>query len=124
MEIDEAQAAKSREQQLRDHFRSLRQAKAEQELAIEAAEEAIKRLVMVCANKTGQSFHLRALLFSLWNGKKAELLNVVNLDWALRKDLCAVILAFGCEPFFYDAVRDAFDRKGLLEWFIAQADAE
>jgi len=67
---------------------------------------------------------LRALLYSLWNGKPTPLIECVSLDFELRQDLCLVLLAFGYEDekvkFFYDAVKDAVKRAGLWEWFLLE----
>ena len=84
----------------------------------------------VCAAKTGQSYKLRALLFSAWNGKPTSLLELTGLDWAIKTNLLTVLLAFGCEPgggtpgFFYEAITDAFTAAGLLEWFTAEGDSQ
>lgn len=87
-------------------------------------------LVDVCAAKTGQSCKVRALLYSAWNGQPTSLLDgLVGLDWAIKRDVLTVLLAFGCEPgggtpaFFYDAISDAFRRAGLFEWFCETATA-
>ena len=94
----------------------------------DAAHPALARLVEVCRHQTGQSYHVRALLYSLWNGQPTSLSNVLNLDAAIRADVCATIAAFGFESspnsivpsFFYDAMRDAFKTAGLLEWFLEE----
>jgi len=96
----------------------LRIIRDEKNEALPAAIAGIHRLVTVCANKTGQSYKLRALLYSLWNGQPASLLEIVSLDWELRKDFLAVLLAFGQEEFFYDAIKSAFVARGLFDWFI------
>lgn len=76
------------------------------------------------SNQTGQGFKLRALLYSLYNGQPASLLDVVCLDWAIRKDLGAVVLAFGFDDphgsthFFYGALKSAVQAAGLWSWFV------
>jgi len=79
---------------------------------------------------TNQSYHLRALLYSLWNGQPTSLLEIVSLDWDLRKDLLAVLAAFGWEEpnnpsnaaysFFYTAIEQQLRQACLFEWFIAE----
>lgn len=86
--------------------------------ALPAAREGIQRLAAACAHKTGQSYHLRAFLFSLWNGKPTRLIEIVSLDRALRMDLLAVLAVFGCDAFFYREIQDAFKQANLFEWFL------
>jgi hypothetical protein len=92
--------------------------------ALPAAREGICRIAEACAHKTGQSYHLRALLFSLWNGKPTRLIEIVNLDQALRMDLLAVLAVFGCDAFFYAEIQDAFKRGNLFEWFLEESEEE
>ena len=96
----------------------------EDRAAAQAARPALARLCEAMALRTGQSGTLRTLLYSLWNGQPASLLDVVTLDWTLRKDLCAVLLAFGFEPrtdaaahFFFDALKNEITQHGLWTWF-------
>ncbi len=99
--------------------RTLRQQRG----VIEFARVALPGLVDVCAAKTGQSYKVRALLYSAWNGQPTSVLDgLVGLDWSIKRDLLTVLLAFGCAPggtpaFFYDAIREAFEHAGLFEWF-------
>lgn len=104
-------------------FAKMRQTRLERDAAVQPAKAALHRLVEVCRHKTGQGYKLRALLFSLWNGKPTSLLELVGLDWAIRQDLNLVLLAFGHEEFFYDAVSESFDLAGLLEWFTEEVEA-
>lgn len=89
-------------------------------------QEALTRLMeMLKGNHTtGQAYKLRALLYSLWNGQAASLVEVVNLDRKLRRDFCAVVQGFGYEDdqvkFFYDAIRDGFKGVGLYDWFLEE----
>src|SRR5688500_11099303 len=71
--------------------------RTEQKQAAEDAQPALTRLVEACAGKSGQAYKIRKLLFSAWNGKPADLSDVLCLDWELKKDICAVLLAFGFE---------------------------
>ncbi len=97
---------------------------------IKYARVALPGLVDVCGAKTGQSYKLRSLLYSAWNGKPVSLLELVGLDWSIKKDVLTVLLAFGCEPgggappFFYDAISDAFKAAGLMEWFTAEGESQ
>jgi len=92
--------------------------------AVENAKPALQRICQAMAQRTDQSYHLRALLYSLWNGQPTSLLEVVSLDRALRKDFCGVLLAFGFsdgkEEFFYDAVTAELKSSGQFEWFIEE----
>jgi len=93
-----------------------------------AAHPALARLVHVCTGMSGQSFKVRALLYSLWNGQPADLSEVLNLDLNVRADVCVVILAFGYEAnpsaevksFFYDAISQAFKDAKLFDWFLEE----
>ena len=75
-------------------------------------------------NETGQSYKLRRLLYSLWNGKPAPLISILELDYTLRTDLCLVLLAFGYEDskvqFFYDAIKHSLQNNGLWDWFLEE----
>jgi hypothetical protein len=106
-------------------FRKLRDAAHD---AIVEARPAFIHLCQVMAQRTNQSYHVRAILFSLWNGKPTSLLEVVNLDRAIRKDVCSVICAFGChdgkDEFFYEAISGPLKNLGLFEWFIAESEVE
>lgn len=76
---------------------------------------------------TGQPYKLRKLLFSLWNGKPADLTDTLGLDWELKQDFARVLVGFGYEDkdvkFFYRAISDGFKEAGLSEWFLAEGDA-
>lgn len=96
----------------------------EKDQALPTAIAALHRLVKVCQAGTGQSYKVRALLYSLWNGRPRSLLELVSLDWKIRKDLLAVMLAFGHKDFFYDQIKSAFQSRGLMDWFIAEGDKD
>jgi hypothetical protein len=97
---------------------------AEGRAAVATAKPALQRICAAMAQRTDQSYHLRALLYSLWNGQPTSLLEVVSLDRTLRNDFCAVLLAFGFsdgkEEFFYDAVTAELKSSGQFEWFIQE----
>lgn len=113
---------------LRDAFAGLRANNAERRAAVEIAIPALHRLCDVMAAMTGQSYKVRALLYSLWNGAPRSLLDVVDLDWSLRKDLGAVVLAFGFEQgstaFYYDALKEAVSDRGIWKWFIKEGEVQ
>lgn len=94
--------------------------------AVTKAIPAMNRLAVVLQSRSGQPYKLRGLLYSLWNGKPFSLVEIVGLDWAIRKDLAAVLLAFGFEDklakFFYDAVRNAITGAGQWAWFLEEAE--
>ncbi len=86
--------------------------------------DALSDLVDCCQNMSGQSYKVRALLYSLWNGKPTSLLEVVSLDSSLRLKLALVICAFGSRGFFYDEIKAAFVRRGLFDWFVEQGEVK
>ena len=106
---------------------------AEHTACIPPALDALARIIATFPQRTGQSFKLRALLYSLWNGQPADLSDTLCLDWQLRKDFCAVVMAFGYEAreiapgvsdfsampcFFYKEVQDALTAAGQFDWFL------
>jgi len=92
--------------------------------AISEAKARLTKLVTVCFNKTGQSYKIRALLYSLWNGKPASLLEIITLDHELRAALLIVMAAFGDSQFFYDEIKAAFVERGLFDWFVEEGDCK
>lgn len=116
-----------KQEALAEFARDMRVIATRQREAIRVAVPALARLIEVCANKTGQSYHVRSLLFSAWNGKPTSISNLLNLDGGVKSDVCAVLLAFGYEPggdapaFFYDAMQQAFHDAGLFKWFQEEA---
>lgn len=113
---------------LNEFFAAQRKERAERKEFAKLAPHAMKRLCRAMAQQTGQSYKLRDLIYSLWNGQRASLLEVVELDWGIRQDLTTVILAFGYEAlpksmdendpsFFYDAIKAAVVEAGLWDWF-------
>lgn len=124
-------------------FADQRKVNAEGRTAVLAAAPALTRLCAVMRNRTGQSYTVRALLYSLYNGQETSVLEIVTLDRAIRGDLCAVLLAFGFEgtewapteggekpspgvSFFYDEMKAEVSRAGLWDWFVEahKEDAE
>lgn len=97
---------------------------ARQRAAVDLARPALARIVGAMTHKTGQGYKLRCLLYSLWNGKPAPLIECVGLDHELREDFCAVILAWGYGrgewEFFYDAMQKAIRDAGLWPWFLEE----
>lgn len=85
--------------------------------AVHAA-ECLGRLIATFPQRTGQSAKLRGLLYSLWNGQPHDLSDVLCLDWSLKKDFCDVVLAFGHDDFFYDAISNALREAGQFDWFL------
>lgn len=99
----ENEEAKRDVQETLQRFRAV--ALERRQAALEAG-PALERLAAVMQNRSGQCYKVRELLFSLWDGKPAELLEIVNLDWLIRKDLTKVMLAFGYE----DSVAKCVDK--------------
>ncbi len=114
------------ERSLAEFLTSTNQLIKERRAACEQAIPALERLAIVMQGRSGQPYKVRTILFSLWNGKPAAVNEVLGLDWAIRKDLCAVLLAFGFEDmtvaFFYDALRKAIEDAGQWNWFIEESD--
>ncbi|MDR3406343.1 MAG: hypothetical protein P4L99_27915 [Chthoniobacter sp.] len=100
----------------------------ERRAAAEIARPALARLCEVLKDRSGQPYKLRALLWSLYNGKPASLLEIVCLDWQIRQDLCAVLLAFGFEgnprAFFYAEIKSAITEAGQWTWFVEESEVE
>ena len=111
---------------LREHFAEMRAQRLERKKAVELARPALERLCQVMCDRSGQPYKLRNILYGLWNGKPCSIIEILNLDWSLRKDLCQVLLAFGYsdgdEEFFYDAIKQAVVKAGQGQWFIEEGD--
>ena len=117
-------------QQLAETFAKMKDNHAEHRLAAVNAREALPRLIHVLHGRSGQSFKLRRLLFSMWSGTPgADLSDVVCFDWEIRRDLCRLVLGWGYrggggEPeFFYDALATALTAAGLMDWFREEGGA-
>jgi len=112
--------------EMKDSLAKMRAHALERRQACIVALPALARLVEVMHGRSGQPYKVREILFSLWNSKPCDLLHVVNLDWEIRKDLVAVILAFGYEDSkvkcFYDALKSAVERSGNWDWFIEESE--
>jgi len=87
-----------------------------------AAHAGLTQLVAGCAAKTGQSYKLRALLYSLWNGKPTALIEILALDRELREALLAVLRVFGSKEVSFETVPDAFKAAGLSPWFLEEGE--
>lgn len=118
-----------RDELMAKSMRQMREARAEHRAAAIAGHEAIKRLVIACGHKSGQSRTVRAALYSLWNGGARSLReSVTGIDWSIKKDLCAVMLGFGFDgneavpSLWDDAIRKPFEAAGLWGWFLEEAE--
>lgn len=122
---------------LDEFFAEQRKINTEGRAAVEAAVPAMARLAEVLQGRSGQPYKLRALLWSLYNGQPTGLIEIVGLDREIRKDLCAVLLAFGFEEtrfvdgvpqpgasFFYDEMKAAIEKAGQWAWFIEEHKEE
>jgi len=108
---------------LKEFFAVVREAKIESANAVEVGKLALARLaVAVACRDHGQALRVRAILFSLYSGGAvlADVSDLMALDWSLRKDLCAVLLAFGYGDFEYTYVKFAFEQAGDrgADWFL------
>lgn len=112
---------------LAETLREMRHRSQQHKLAAIVALQAMDRLAQVLTHRSGQPYKLRALLYSLYNGKPASLLDVVSLDWEIRQDLCAVLNGFGYErgevKCFYDALKTAISKAGQWNWFITEHES-
>ena len=119
-------AETERESALKDFFAAVRDAATEADAAVDAAKPALARLaVAVAGHDNGQALRVRAILISLYTGGSAlaDVSDLMALDWPLRKDLCAVLLAFGHGEFGYDYMKVAFEQAGDRDarWFLGAA---
>jgi hypothetical protein len=109
---------------LQEFFTREKRVRQERVKAAVVAVSALKRLCRVLCDRSGQCYKVRALLYSLWNGKPVELIEVVSLDWELHQDICAVILAFGFEgdgvKFFYAAIETEIRAVHQWDWFLEE----
>ena len=126
---DEERAEPEKGAELKAILEAMAQTRRERLAMVEPAKEALRRLVKCCEGRSGQSYKLRALLWSLYNGKRVALNECLGLDWSLRKDFGAVFLAFGFEhktagSFFYQELKAAFSSAGLLDWFEEESEIE
>ena len=110
-----------------DFAKRLSDAQRERVALVNPALEALRRLVAVCGAGTGQSCRVAMLLWSLYNGRPVSLLDLVGLDWVIRKDLGTVMLAWGFESragsFFYTEMKAAFRDAGLWVWLLELVDS-
>jgi hypothetical protein len=126
MVLNDEPTAEERAALLKSFFGGVSEDHKERIAAMEAAFLAVPRLAEAMAQKSDQSYTIRKLLFSLWGGKVADVSDVMLLDWSLRKDVCAVILAFGFEDgprkFWYDDLIAAIRPYRLEKWFMEEGE--
>lgn len=110
-----------------DFGKSLSDMQRERVALVTPALEALRRLVAVCGAGSSQSCKVAMLLWSLYNGRPVSLLDLVGLDWAIRKDLGTVMLAWGFESragsFFYAEMKAVFRAAGLWGWMMDLVDS-
>lgn len=107
------------ETETREYLDMMLEAQRERRSTVPPAKEALGRLVNCMAHRSGQAQKVRGFLYSMWNGQPTALTDVLGLDWPVRKDLCAVLQAFGHDEFFYNEISGPIDAAGLGEWFRA-----
>jgi len=100
----------------------MREATKRAMLAAQVAIGAIDRLMPVLQGRSGQSFRVRGILWSLYNGKAYSWLEIVHLDRAIKEDLAALMLGWGCPGCFYDELKAAVTAAGQWQWFTAESD--
>jgi len=108
----------------REILERLAEERAAAKLHADLAVIALERLLPVLSGRSGQSYKLRGLLYSLWNGQPYSLLEIVNLDAAIKNDLSLVIMAWGYPGFFYDEMRNAIIATGQWAWFLEAEDVD
>lgn len=115
-----------RETALAEFFATVRTAARESDAAVLAAKPALERIAQAIAGRdSGQALRVRSILVSLYTGGAvlADVSDLMTLDWSLRQNLCAVLLAFGHGEFGYDYMRTAFEDAGdrNAQWFLGAA---
>lgn len=116
-----------RQAALIEFFAAVHTAAREADAAVTAAKPALDRLASAIAGHDhGQAIRARLILISLYTGGTmlADVSDLLALDWTLRRDLCAVLLAFNHGEFSYDYMRAAFERAGdrNARWFLSAAN--
>ncbi|HEY1171065.1 MAG TPA: hypothetical protein VGH19_06800 [Verrucomicrobiae bacterium] len=103
---------------LQEFFKGVRECQTESKAAALAGIEALNRLIEACRHQSGQSYKIRSMLYSLFNGQPADMSDIQTLDWALRKDLTAVALGMGCPGFPDYLIKEMFKAAKLGKWFL------
>ena len=122
--------ATSRDRIVAEFFAAVRAAARESQLAVAKAKPALNRIASAIVHRdNSQALHVRSILVSLYTGGSilADVSDLMALDWSLRKDLCAVLLAFGHGEFGYEYLKTAFETAGDrdAQWLLdAAPDAE
>ncbi|HEY0945047.1 MAG TPA: hypothetical protein VGD81_07250 [Opitutaceae bacterium] len=115
-----------RDAALKEFITAVRTAARESDAAVDAAKPALARLAAAIAGHDhGQALRARSILISLYTGGSAlaDVSDLMTLDWTLRRDLCAVLLAFGHGEFGYEYLKSAFEQAGDRDarWFLETA---
>lgn len=111
---------------LDEFFAMIRTASRESSAAVANAKPALARIApAITGQDSGQAQRVRSILVSLYTGGTvlADVSELMALDWSLRRDVCAVLLAFGHGEFGYDYMRSAFEEAGdyNAQWFLSAA---
>ncbi len=109
-----------------DFFAAVRSAAHESAGAVSKAKPALARIASAIVGRDhGNALRVRAILVSLYTGGSilAEVSDLMALDWSLRKDLCAVLLAFGHGDFGDEYLKAALENAGDHDarWFLDAA---
>jgi len=83
---------------------------------------ALERLLPVLSGRSGQSYKVRGILYSLWNGQPFSWLEFVGLDRSIKQDLAVVLIGWGAPGFFYDEMRRGIVSAGQWAWFLEEAE--
>lgn len=116
--------AAERDAALAEFFAAVRTAAKEADAAVSDAKPALARLAAAVVNRhNGQAQRVRTILASLYTGGAmlADVSEVMTLDWALRRDLCTVLLAFGHGEFGYEYLKSALEQAGDMNvcWLLS-----
>lgn len=109
---------------LTEFFSAVRTAARETACAVEEGKPALARITgAIAGHDNGQALRVRSILVSLYTGGAvlADVSELMALDWSLRKDVCAVLLAFGHGEFGYEFMKSAFECAGgrNAQWFLS-----
>jgi hypothetical protein len=119
LDLDEGLSPEKEDEIIKQFVADQMNMRAEMDRAVEAAQPALKRLCEVLSGRSGQPYKLRNILYALYTGRPTKF-EIVNFDWAIRKDLLAVCLAFGADDFFYAELKAAIMQAGQWDWFIEE----
>lgn len=114
----------------REFWREINRMEAEARGAAAEARTAMERLAKVCQSRdTSGAIVVRDILYSAFSGgaTRCDLGRLGTLDWSVRKDVLAVLLAVNMPGFPDEEIRWAIWREGreaLDGWFCERFEQE